>query len=312
MMDFYGRRLNTYKACLHTHTTTSDGKFAPEEVIRRYAEAGYHAVAFTDHHATNRVSAWNGLGMTLISGMEMHPMGPRDIRWHFVALGLPEDYDQYDREAPAQDVLDQAVQAGAVCVCAHPYWSGFTSAEIAALKNLSAVEVYNTSTRYIGKAYNMQIWDELSDAGIVLPAVAVDDTHRARDLFKGWTAIAAEDASADSLLAALRRGDFYASQGPEITRLSFQDDVLEADFSPCVEVIGMTNRSSGYMVAVPDQEGPGDPCREITTAQIKVVRKATPSWLRLQLRDREGRFAWTAPIMVPGISEPWTVDIGGR
>ncbi|MGI6353793.1 MAG: CehA/McbA family metallohydrolase [Lentisphaerae bacterium] len=299
MIDFYGRRLNTYKALLHMHCTTSDGKLAPEEVIRHYAEAGYDAVAFTDHHATNPVSTWDGLGMTLLSGMEMHPMGPRGISWHIVAVGLPEDYSEYDREAPAQDVIDRAVQAGAVCICAHPYWSGFTSAEIASLKNLSAIEVYNTATRYIGKAYNMQVWDELSDAGIVLPAVAVDDTHRPRDLFKGWTMIAAKDASPASLLKALKRGEFYATQGPEITRLSFKDDVFEADFSPCVEVIGMTNLSRGYMVTVPDQEGPGEPCRAITTAQIKVVRRATPAWLRLQLRDREGRYAWSAPIMVP-------------
>ena len=97
MIDFYGRRLNTYKALLHMHCTTSDGKLAPEEVIRHYAEAGYDAVAFTDHHATNPVSTWDGLGMTLLSGMEMHPMGTRGISWHIVAVGLPEDYSEYDR-----------------------------------------------------------------------------------------------------------------------------------------------------------------------------------------------------------------------
>ena len=62
----------------------------------------------------------------------------------------------------------------------------------------------------------MQVWDELSDAGIVLPAVAVDDTHRPRDLFKGWTMIAAKDASPASLLKALKRGEFYATQGKSL------------------------------------------------------------------------------------------------
>lgn len=303
MINFYGRSLNAYKACLHTHCTTSDGRLPPEEVIKLYRDAGYQVLAFTDHHQTNRVSEMDGLGMTLISGMEMHPMGPQQTMWHFVALGLPEDYSQYNREEPAQEVIDKAVQAGAICFLAHPYWSGFTAAEIAPLKNLSGLEVYNASTRYIGKSLNMQVWDDLSNAGQVYPAIAVDDTHRPRDLFKGWTMILAPDTSQKSLLKALKQGDFYASQGPTITRLSFVDGIFEADFSPCVEVIGMSNRSRGYLVAIPDQEGPNEPCREVTTARFEVVRQNKPCWLRLQLRDAQGRYAWTAPIMVPAKEE---------
>lgn len=30
MIEFYGRKLNAYKASLHTHSTNSDGRFTPE------------------------------------------------------------------------------------------------------------------------------------------------------------------------------------------------------------------------------------------------------------------------------------------
>ena len=33
MIEFYGKKLNTYRANLHTHSTTSDGKFTPDEVM---------------------------------------------------------------------------------------------------------------------------------------------------------------------------------------------------------------------------------------------------------------------------------------
>ena len=88
-MDFYGRRLHSYKANLHTHSTLSDGEFPPQEVIRLYREHGYSVLAFTDHRKTNPVSGYDGGGLTLLSGIELHPNGPRGIRWHLLALGVP-------------------------------------------------------------------------------------------------------------------------------------------------------------------------------------------------------------------------------
>ena len=40
-IDFYGRKLNTYRANLHTHSTTSDGRFTPNEVAALYAKEAY-------------------------------------------------------------------------------------------------------------------------------------------------------------------------------------------------------------------------------------------------------------------------------
>src|SRR5690554_4313168 len=40
-----------YKACLHAHTTCSDGWMAPQEVVDRYSEMGYSILSITDHNA---------------------------------------------------------------------------------------------------------------------------------------------------------------------------------------------------------------------------------------------------------------------
>ncbi|MBQ7188773.1 MAG: hypothetical protein IJR99_05080 [Kiritimatiellae bacterium] len=45
---------NEYKACLHTHTTVSDGDYSPAEIKKIYRKAGYSVVAFTDHELLRR------------------------------------------------------------------------------------------------------------------------------------------------------------------------------------------------------------------------------------------------------------------
>ena len=90
--DSKAEELTVLKANLHTHTTNSDGTFSPSEVIGFYADAGYDVLAFTDHRTTNHVSEYDAEGMTLLSGIELHPAGPRGIPWHILAIGIPENF----------------------------------------------------------------------------------------------------------------------------------------------------------------------------------------------------------------------------
>ena len=59
------------KGGLHCHTTRSDGKGSPEEVIRMHAENGYDFLALTDHRYYNYVNYAPETGITIIPGMEM-------------------------------------------------------------------------------------------------------------------------------------------------------------------------------------------------------------------------------------------------
>ena len=300
-IDFYGRELNAYKASLHTHSTNSDGSYSPSKVIELYKDHGYDVLAFTDHGFVTKIQDLDSQGLTLIQSLEMHPKGPRHILWHLVALNVSNDF-VYDGKMEAQALIDRAVADGAMVICAHPYWCGFTSEEVASLKNISAIEVYNTSTRYIGRQFCMQIWDELSDKGLVYPATAVDDMHSSHDLFRGWTIIAAEDKSVASVVDALKHGQFYASMGPEFYKLSFDGNVFEASFSPCTEVIGLTNPSGGYCVQVDDMIGYGT--GTVTHTECRLELRGNPerdTWFRLQIKDAEGRYAWTAPIVIPAV-----------
>lgn len=60
---------------LHTHTTASDGQYAPGELVRLAKERGLQALAVTDHDTIAGVAeaqrAGTELGMTVICGVEL-------------------------------------------------------------------------------------------------------------------------------------------------------------------------------------------------------------------------------------------------
>jgi hypothetical protein len=296
-MNFSVKDRPVFKANLHTHTTNSDGKFTPEEVVRLYSEAGYDVLAFTDHRVSNPVSTYDGRGMTLLSGMEVHPVGPRGIPWHLLALGTPEDF-RHDPDWDGQQAVDAIRDVGGIFFTAHPYWCGFTSAEVLTLRGSLGIEVYNTATRYIGKAFNMQLWDECLDQGARYNAIAVDDVHAARDLFKGFTMISAEDKSPKALLQALAEGNFYASQGPLFQKLNLENRIFEAEFTPCQEVILITNGSWGFLGATTDEDGPRSPERTCQQFRCDLSKLPSGSYVRCQIRDKQGNYAWSNPFFL--------------
>ena len=302
-MNFYGQELPVFRANLHTHSRVSDGGYTPQEIIDIYANEKYDVLAMTDHHKMNPVSTYDPKGMTLISGVELHPMGPREIIWHLLCLNLPEDfpaelYGAGKKFQTGQETIDAVLAAGGTVFCAHPFWCGVTSGEIMSmLSGLAGIEIYNSSCIGIGKAYNEQSWDELITAGLVKGAIAVDDTHESIQLFGGWTMIAAPDRSVDSIMKALNTGSFYATQGPEFYRLELKDRTFEADFTEAEEAVLMAKGYIGFTILVQPPSGRGER-KTVTTGKVEF-----PEWfhgpVRLRIRDANHRYAWSAPVMVP-------------
>ena len=58
------------KAQLHCHTTESDGRFRPEDLLRMYRDAGYSFVCITDHNRVTRCEELNGQDFVAIRGTE--------------------------------------------------------------------------------------------------------------------------------------------------------------------------------------------------------------------------------------------------
>ncbi len=65
------------KVDLHIHTTASDGKFSPEEIVRKASEIGLAYIAITDHDSISgvnpaREAAVSFPGVTVIGGVEIN------------------------------------------------------------------------------------------------------------------------------------------------------------------------------------------------------------------------------------------------
>ncbi|HEY7763946.1 MAG TPA: phosphotransferase, partial [Aestuariivirgaceae bacterium] len=127
-----------------------------------------------------------------------------------------------------------------------------------------------------------------------LSAFATDDAHfRTDDAFGGWVHVKTEALEPEALLAALKAGHYYSSQGPAIHELALDGDELWVASSPvnAIAVVGHNSRSAGRYG------------RAITEARIDLsalgkswteVRQSP--WIRIVLIDAAGRRAWTNPI----------------
>ena len=86
--DQFGKKW--YKGNLHTHSTNSDGRLSPEEVIRLYREEGYDFLALTDHWFMGEERQEENF--LLLSGAE-YDVGNnvRDGIYHVVGIGMQKE-----------------------------------------------------------------------------------------------------------------------------------------------------------------------------------------------------------------------------
>ena len=80
----------TVLADLHTHSTASDGQYAPAALVEKAAAAGIQVLAVTDHDtidgAEEAVQAGTALGLTVLRGVELG--AAEDRHMHILGLHL--------------------------------------------------------------------------------------------------------------------------------------------------------------------------------------------------------------------------------
>jgi hypothetical protein len=292
-----------YRGNLHTHSTLSDGALAPGEVVRRYRDEGYDFMALTDHfiglfgYPIADTKDLRAPGFTTLLGAELHSGAMQNGElWHLLAVGLPEDFAApnapHFTPVPDQEsgpeIAARARAAGAFVAVAHPQWSGLTLEDARSIEAAHAVEIYNHGCA-IGcdRADGFHTADLLLSEGRDLTLVATDDAHFGEpDHFGGWVMVKAEENEPEALLAALKQGAFYASQGPELRGLAIEDKSLVVESSPAVTVI-----VQGHGSAAVAKHG-----QSMTRTRIGLARFADSPWIRVTVVDRAGRKAWSNPI----------------
>jgi hypothetical protein len=292
-----------WRGNLHTHSTRSDGVLKPEEVCRRYRAEGYDFLALTDHfvgaygYPIVDTTNFRTNSFTTILGAELHSgaMANGEL-WHILAVGLPPDFAPSDSpdfdpkpgQETAPELAARAVAAGAFVAIAHPQWSGLTLADARTITAAHAVEIYNHGCATgCDRPDGAAIADLLLSEGRRLTLIATDDAHFYEpDHFGGWVMVKAEANEPEALLAALKRGDFYSSQGPELRDVYLDGENVVVECSAAVSVIAMGHGTGA--TAVHGQS--------MTRAEVPLSRLNDSPWLRVAVIDAAGKRAWSNPI----------------
>lgn len=288
-----------YKGNLHTHSTRSDGRLAPDEVCRRYAERGYDFVCLSDHFLEvygfpiTDTTDYRTEALTTVLGAELHAY-TTDFGelWHLLAVGLPADFAQTGADETGVELARRAAAAGAFVAIAHPEWYGLSLPDALTIDAAHAVEVYNhTSQIHSRRGGGAYFLDLMLTAGRKINALACDDAHwnvpgdENRDAFGGWVMVKAHAKTPGVLVEVLKAGHYYSTQGPAILNLHRDGKELVVETSACRQIILAGPHSLSVFAA-----GNG-----ITSARLPLER-FTGGWGRLMVLDAEGRTAWSNPM----------------
>lgn len=304
MRDIFALPGRFWRGNLHTHSTRSDGVLDPAEVCRRYRDEGYDFISLTDHfiapygYPIVDTSPYRGAGFTTLPGAELHSgaMANGEL-WHILAVGLPEDFapghapafHPVEGQETGPEIAARARGAGAFVAIAHPQWSGLTLADARSLSAAHAVEIYNHGCATgAARPDGTAIADLLLSEGRALSLCATDDAHfNEPDHFGGWVMVRAPENDPDALLAALKAGDYYSSQGPELRGIALDGSTITVECSAAVAVI-----VQGAGCAAQAQHG-----LSMTRATLDLGKFARSDWIRVTVIDAAGRHAWSNPII---------------
>jgi len=285
-----------FRGNCHTHTLLSDGKASAAQVARAYRREGYDFLTLTDHGRSQESVA--GLGderFLVINGIELHPPAPGrrpDEPLHFVGIGVEHSpAREWVKKATASSVIRWIERQGGVAVYAHPYWCGHDLGLMREAKRAFGVEVCNTVCEMMDGLGDSSVhFDQALSAGIRWRAFAVDDTHRlARDAFGGWIMVKARKLTRRAILGAIRKGHFYATQGPAIRSLRVRDGMVHLTCSPVRKIVWHAEGPLGRAIVL--KRG------ERSRARFPLQRlDGRSKYLRLEIVDACGRKAWCNPI----------------
>jgi hypothetical protein len=302
-------KLKWYKGNTHTHTLNSDGDSTPDEVVRWYREHGYHFVVLTDHDFLTSVDGLNALHgadekFLVIKGEEVTDEFDNKPL-HLNGLDV-ERVIAPQHGASVADTLQRNVDAiraaRGVPHINHPnfHWA-ITADDLLKLRNDKLFEIYNGHPEVNnlgggGLPGLEEMWDIILSNGKLLYGVAVDDAHhfkrpwdaKASRPGRGWVYARAERLSAQAILSALERGDFYASTGVEL-----------ADYEASERRISVKVKETGrsrYRIQFIGKNG--RLLKEATTGAATYDIQGSEGYVRARVLESNGGMAWMQPILI--------------
>ena len=196
-----------------------------------------------------------------------------------------------------QKVIDTARENGFLVSLNHPCYSMETPEFFGKLDGLFAMEIYNHTSFVSGgiNEYNTAMYDDMLRRGKRLSCLCTDDCHRGNDdddkqwhhdRYGGFVMIKAPRLEYGCIMDALEKGDFYASQGPEIKSLYIEDDKIHIECSEAKSVSMVASHRPFGGTCFADSDG------YVTRASFNMPKHGQ-QWFRFEVRDEKGYYANT-------------------
>lgn len=290
MGNAFAKEGKWFKGNLHVHTTESDGKVSPQEAVTMYAANGYDFLAITDHRKVTLTTDIDHKHILMLPGVELNG-GKSDIggQYHLVAIGA-EGPMEGNPEWSAQELIDYGNKNAEFVFAAHPYWLTHALPDLLNVEGLLGLEVYNTTCqRHIGRGESSVQWDDQLVRGRHFLGFAVDDAHwDIHDYCISSIMVKAEECTQEQIIAAIKAGEFYSTNGPHIHNIERDGNVFHVECSACWEVNAICPK-------------PGHGCSTwrlknkppFTQVDLEIPADAFP--VRIECINEVGNKAWSNP-----------------
>lgn len=194
-----------YAGVVHSHTTRSDGKYTPDELIKLAEEKNLDFIILTDHDQFCE-EVPESKKMLVIPGAELTKHGGHTNIW---GVKYPidnfecETYEEWNRK------IEMAKEKGAVICINHPMCSNCTWRWPLEPEKADCVEVWN-SPQHTDNMKCTDWWRGQLAEGRKIPAVGGSDFHRnyvVTDLLDNpVTYVYADECTQDKILNAIKAG----------------------------------------------------------------------------------------------------------
>ncbi len=216
--------------------------------------------------------------------------------------GIIDEGEEQLYTAKVNAIIKTANEKGFLVTLNHPNWSLLNASDCIAYEGLWAMEVYNHGCFSLtGFPDDDRVYDEILRSGRKIFVTATDDNHNGlplddprSDSFGGFTMIKADSLDYAAIIDAMEKGNFYASQGPEIKELYFQDGKIHIECSEVRDICmcALTRQGMRY----------GSHNGDLTSADFE-ISDSLHGYVRFKVIDKHGKAAWTNPYYVKDLME---------
>lgn len=207
-----------------------------------------------------------------------------------------ESQPDYVRSHTSEGITDHMTkvrEAGFFVTYNHPTWSIEDYSDYVGFHGMHAMEMFNGSCNAMGyEDYNPRVYDDMLRGGERIYCIGADDNHNSKrwqgtrrsDSGWAWTVIKADKLDYKTVTDAMLAGNFYASEGPEIKELWYEDGYVHIKCSDADRITYISGtRHRGTVLA--DADG--------TVNEAVFDVKPHDKYFRLTVTDKSGKHACT-------------------